>query len=84
MTERVLSLSTNEKNRESLAAMIEDIKSKLHIVNGAAIKPEHFSYEKYDDIEEIHTMVMKKDRFSVSELDAIVSELGSMKDRKGE
>jgi len=75
-------LSTNEKNRESLAVMIEDIKMKLHIVNGAAIKPEHFSFEKYDEIEEVHAMVMKKTNFSVSELDAIVSELGTMRDQK--
>jgi uncharacterized protein YfkK (UPF0435 family) len=56
-------LSTNEKNRDSLAVMIEDIKTQLHIVNGAAIKPEHFSFEKYEEIEELHTMVMKKKSF---------------------
>lgn len=78
----MLSLSNNEKNREALSVMIEDIKTKLHIVNGAAIKPEDFSFEKYDEIEEIHTMVMKKNNFSVSELDAIVSELGTMRDLK--
>jgi uncharacterized protein YfkK (UPF0435 family) len=79
--ERVLSLANNEKNREEISAMIEDIKTKLQVVNGAAIKPEHFSLKKYEDIEEIHAMVMKKDNFSVSEMDAIVSELGSMRDR---
>lgn len=74
-----LSLSNNEKNRESLAIMIEDIKTRLHIVNGAAIKPEDFSSEKYEEIEELHTMVMKKNNFSVSELDAIIAELGTMR-----
>ncbi|WP_416150980.1 DUF1128 domain-containing protein [Salipaludibacillus sp. HK11] len=75
-------MSINEKNREALSTMIEDIKMKLHIVNGAAIKPEDFSFEKYDEIEELHTMVMKKSNFSVSELDAIVSELRTMREQK--
>nr|WP_259457882.1 DUF1128 domain-containing protein [Salipaludibacillus neizhouensis] len=78
------SLSNEEKKREDLSIMIEDIKKQLHIVNGAAIKPENFSLKKYDDIEEIHTMVMKKTNFSVSELDAIVSELGTMRDKDPE
>lgn len=77
-------MSDDVKNRENLAIMIEDIKTKLHIVNGAAIKPEHFSLKKFDEIEEIHAMVMKKGNFSVSELDAIVSELGTMRDHAEE
>ncbi|WP_280769015.1 DUF1128 domain-containing protein [Salipaludibacillus daqingensis] len=77
-------MSTNEKNRENLSKMIEDIKKQLNIVNGSAIKAEDFSYEKYDDIEEIHTMVMKKSHFSVSEMDALISELGTMRDKTPE
>lgn len=75
-------MSNDEKNREALVAMIEEIKMKLHMVNGAAIKPGHFSLKKFDEIEEIHAMVMKKNNFSVSEMDAIVSELGTMRDLK--
>lgn len=75
-------LSTNDKKRDELSSMIEDIKTKLHIVNGAAIKPEHFSLDKFEEIKEVHAMVMKKSSFSVSEMDAIVSELGTMRDLK--
>ncbi|QKS73247.1 DUF1128 domain-containing protein [Paenalkalicoccus suaedae] len=59
--------------------MLDDIKVKLQIVNGAAIKPEHFSVKKLTEISEIHQMVMAKNRFSVSEMDAIVTELGTLK-----
>lgn len=77
-------MSEQDPRREELSQMIEDIKKKLHVVNGAAIQSESFSLSRYDDIEEIHQMVMGKDRFSVSELDAIISELGQMRDRQPE
>lgn len=74
-------MSTKEKNRKNLDLMIEDIKSQLQIVNGGAMKAEHYSLDRFEDIEELHTMVMKKSNFSVSEMDAIVSELGSLRDK---
>lgn len=77
-------VSHEDPKREELSRMIEEIKRKLQIVNGAAIKPESFSLNKYDEIEEIYEMVISKSNFSVSEMDAIVSELGQMKDRKPE
>ncbi|MCD8510833.1 MAG: DUF1128 domain-containing protein [Bacillus sp. (in: Bacteria)] len=75
-------MSTQEKTRENLTTMIEEIKTKLRIVNAGAMKAEHYSLDRFDDVEELHTMVMKKSNFSVSEMDAIVSELGSLRDKK--
>ena len=72
-------VSTKERTQESLELMIEDIKDQLHIVNGGAMKAKYYSLDKFDDIEELHTMVMKKTNFSVSELDAIVIELGKLR-----
>ncbi|MBU9720286.1 MULTISPECIES: DUF1128 domain-containing protein [Bacillaceae] len=74
-------MGTQEKSRENLNAMIEEIKTKLRIVNGGAMKADHYSLDRFDDVEELHSMVMKKSNFSVSEMDAIVSELGSLRDR---
>ena len=69
-----------EKTRENLNEMIEQIKEKLRIVNGDAMKADHFSLTRFDDVEELYAMVMKKDTFSVSEMDAIVSELGNLRE----
>ena len=73
-------MAHNEKDRDSLARMIEEIKTQLQVVNGAAIKPEHFSLDKYKEIEEVHHMVMGKTNFSVSEMEAIIAELATMRD----
>ncbi|PRO65258.1 DUF1128 domain-containing protein [Alkalicoccus urumqiensis] len=71
-------MDTAEKKAE-MAQMIEDIKTKLQIVNGGAMKAEFYGADKYEDIQAIHAHVMSKPNFSVNEMDAIVSELGSMR-----
>ena len=68
-----------ERTRESLNEMIEQMKDKLRLVNSDAMKADQFPIERFDDVEELHTMVMKKGTFSVSEMDAIVSELGNLR-----
>jgi uncharacterized protein YfkK (UPF0435 family) len=74
-------LKDTEVKKEEMAQMIEDIKDKLQIVNGGAMKAEFYGAEKYDEIKEIHDMVMAKPSFSVNEMDAIVSELGNMRNQ---
>jgi uncharacterized protein YfkK (UPF0435 family) len=77
----VINLKDTDVKKEEMAQMIEDIKDKLQIVNGGAMKAEFYGAEKYDEIKEIHDMVMSKPNFSVNEMDAIVSELGNMRNQ---
>ncbi|WJH35117.1 DUF1128 domain-containing protein [Paenibacillus aurantius] len=69
------------KSLENVDYMIEAIKTKLRVASGAAIKAEHFDYEKYEDLLDIYEHVQSKNQFSVSEMDALVVELGRL--RKG-
>ncbi|MCI3923084.1 DUF1128 domain-containing protein [Paenibacillus sp. TRM 82003] len=66
---------------ENAEYMVEYIKTKLRVATGAAIKSTHFNEEMYEDLKDIYDMVSSKDRFSISEIEAIVSELGKL--RKG-
>lgn len=75
----MMDLSVNTE--ENIAYMIDEIKTKLRVASGAAIKPEFFDESQYEDLRDIYELVDSKDRFSVSEIDAIVSELGKL--RKG-
>jgi uncharacterized protein YfkK (UPF0435 family) len=77
----VINLKDTDVKKEEMAQMIEDIKDKLQIVNGGAMKAEFYGAEKYDERKEIHDMVMSKPNFSVNEMDAIVSELGNMRNQ---
>lgn len=59
--------------------MIEKMKEKLKVLNFGAIKPSHFDEEMYEELKEIYDLVMRKDSFSISEMQAIVEELGSLR-----
>lgn len=74
-------MDLTQKSPENAAHMIEAIKTKLRVASGAAIKPEHFDPDKYEDLVDIYEHVNARKQFSVSEMDAIVLELGRL--RKG-
>ncbi|MEB3102200.1 DUF1128 domain-containing protein [Ferviditalea candida] len=72
-------MDLTKKNEENMAFMIEQIKKKLKVVSVSAIRPEHFDVELYEDIKDIFEVVMEKDNFSISEVEAIASELGRLR-----
>lgn len=63
----------------SVEQMIEQIKEKLKVLNFDAIKPDHFDEHLYDELKDIYDMVMKKQTFSPSEMQAIAEELGNLR-----
>jgi uncharacterized protein YfkK (UPF0435 family) len=67
------------KSDENVQYMIEEIKKKLKMATGAAIKPTHFGEDQYEDIRDIYELIMNKNNISISEMEAIVSELGRLK-----
>lgn len=63
----------------NLAFIIEEIKKKLKMAAVSAIKPGHFDMEQYEDIYEIYDVIMGKSNFSISEMEALVTELGKLR-----
>jgi uncharacterized protein YfkK (UPF0435 family) len=51
------------------------------MVNVDAIKPSNYTEEIYEDLKEIYEMVMKKNTFSPNEMQAIVEELGNLRNQ---
>ena len=66
---------------ENANYMLEKITTRLKMATGGALKPASFNESIYEDLKDIYDMVMSKERFSISEIEAIVSELGNL--RKG-
>ena len=64
---------------ENVMFMIEQIKEKLRMVNVDAMRAENFDTDKYEDLHFIYQMVMKRQHISSNELEAIVAELGSLR-----
>ncbi|WP_338113323.1 DUF1128 domain-containing protein [Paenibacillus artemisiicola] len=68
-----------EPNEDNIAFMIEAIKNKLRMASGAAMQASNFSLAKYEDLRDVYDIVASKDKFSISEVEAIVSELGQLR-----
>ncbi|WP_432352829.1 DUF1128 domain-containing protein [Sporosarcina sp. A2] len=64
---------------ENVSYMIDQIKEKLRMVNVDAMKAENFSTSKYEDLHYIYKMVMKRETVTPNEMQAIVAELGSLR-----
>ncbi|KOR82097.1 DUF1128 domain-containing protein [Paenibacillus solani] len=72
-------MDLNIKSQENVEYMIEQIKSKLRMATGAAMQASAFSVNQYDDIYDLYDMVMNKQNLSISEVEAVVSELGQLR-----
>ncbi|WP_064094195.1 DUF1128 domain-containing protein [Rossellomorea aquimaris] len=72
-------MDLSQNTTENIEFMITSIKEKLNVVNAGAIKPEHFDEEMYEDLHDLYVMVDRKDRFSPSEMTAIIEELGKLR-----
>lgn len=67
------------KSNENVQFMIDEIKTKLKMASGSVIRPNHFNVSHYDNIKDIYDMIMSRDNISISEMEAIVTELGRIR-----
>lgn len=74
-------MDLKEKNRENIDLMVSEIKKKLQLVNQDMIRSESFSTEQYDDLRDIYELVIGKPSVSVSEMEAILTELGNLREK---
>lgn len=72
-------MDLNEQSQENIEYMIEQIKLKLRMASGAAMQASAFSKDQYEDIRDLYDMVMSKNTLSISEVEALVSELGRLR-----
>jgi uncharacterized protein YfkK (UPF0435 family) len=72
-------MNLTEKSVENVTYMIEEIQKKLRMVNVGAMRPESFDQEMYEELQDIYNMVMSKNNFSISEMEALASELGTLR-----
>ncbi|TCZ73580.1 DUF1128 domain-containing protein [Paenibacillus albiflavus] len=66
-------------SEENVTFMFDEIKKKLRMATGGSISGAHFDQEMYEDFKDLYEMVCSKSSFSISEIDAITSELGKLR-----
>nr|WP_041613975.1 DUF1128 domain-containing protein [Paenibacillus sp. JDR-2] len=72
-------MNLEEQTQQNVEYMIETIKTKLRMATAAAMQASHFNIDQYEDIRDLYEVVASKDKFSISEVEALVSELGRLR-----
>ncbi|MCM3130391.1 MULTISPECIES: DUF1128 domain-containing protein [unclassified Paenibacillus] len=72
-------MDLSQKNQQNIEFMIDAIKSKLKMASAAALQSSAFTVAQYDDILDIYEIVNSKSNLSISEVEALVSELGRLR-----
>lgn len=72
-------MDLSKKSNENVNYMIEEIKTKLRMVNVDAMKAEHFNASQYEDLKELYEMVASRDNITPNEMQAIARELGNLR-----
>jgi len=74
-----LMVNLEQASVDNMVFMIDAIKSKLKMASAAAMQASSFNLDNYEDIKEIYEIVASKENFSISEVEALVSELGKLR-----
>jgi len=74
-------MDLSQPSQENVEYMIEGIKNKLKMASAAAMQASAFSVEKYEDIYDIYEVTMNGGNLSISQVEAIVSELGRLRQK---
>jgi uncharacterized protein YfkK (UPF0435 family) len=72
-------MNLSENSLANAEFMMEEIKKKLRMATGAALKATQLNDEQYEDLKDIYEMVAGKSSFSISEIEAITVELGRLR-----
>lgn len=72
-------MDLTNKTPENIEFMIEEIKTKLRMASGAAMQSSAFSVDQYEDIKDIYNLVRTNNNLSISEVEALVTELGRLR-----
>lgn len=72
-------MDLTQASTANMEYMIEAIKTKLRMASGAAMQGSSFPLEKYEDLHDLYEMVMGKEHLSISEVEAVASELGNLR-----
>lgn len=68
-----------QASMENMVFMIDTIKTKLKMASAAAMQASSFNLSNYEDIKDIYEVIASKENFSISEVEALVSELGKLR-----
>lgn len=77
--ERMSPVDLTKNTPENIEYMINQIVTKMKMVNIGAVKSDSVDSSMYEELHDIYDLVMRKDTFSPNEMQALVEELGRLR-----
>ncbi|HET7616846.1 MAG TPA: DUF1128 domain-containing protein [Bacillales bacterium] len=72
-------MDLTDQTDENIEYMIAEMKKKLQLVNQDVIRAENYATDQYEELKDVYEWVMSKPSLSVSEMEAVLSELGDLR-----
>jgi uncharacterized protein YfkK (UPF0435 family) len=72
-------MNLEQPSSENIEFIVNAIVKQLAVVNASILQPEDFNLESYEDLLDIYYMIQKKGKLTISELDAILVDLGKLR-----
>lgn len=68
-------------SKENIIFILDELKKRLTMANTSVMNPDSFELNVYEDLLDLYQLVARKEKVSISEMEAIVKELGKMRKR---
>jgi uncharacterized protein YfkK (UPF0435 family) len=72
-------MNLENASRENIEFIVNSIVKQLAVVNASILRPEDFGSQQYEELLDIYHMIHKKRKLTISELDAILVDLGKLR-----
>lgn len=69
----------SEANKENLALMLNELADHLNVANRGLFDVEDYDLNKFDELKQLHQMVIEKKGLSAMEAQAFVDELATIR-----
>lgn len=72
-------MNLKEATNENLTYILKEMSEHLRVVNESIMDPEDYNLEKYDELKDLYDLLIQKGHLSVSETQAFIQELSSIR-----
>ncbi|RKD21689.1 hypothetical protein BEP19_13720 [Ammoniphilus oxalaticus] len=72
-------MNLEKPSKENIVYILNELQKKLTMANASVMNPDSFELNVYEDLLYLYQVVNRMDKVSISEMEAIVSELGSLR-----
>jgi len=70
-------LNLDHPSKENLEFILDELATKLNVVNRSLLDPEDYDLDKYNDLKLMYEIVIQKGQLTASETQAFIGELGA-------